>query len=268
MDVKNKVIAVTGAGNGLGRELTLNLIEKGARVIAADINDDALHETVRLAGKKWTSIITVKTDVTDLQSVESLFEKSLDLCESVDGIINNAGILHPFAKLNDLDFAAIERVMNVNFYGMLNMTKVFMPHLAERPEGYIMNISSMGGFLPVAGQTMYGASKAAVKIVTEGLMTELSETNIHVTAVFPGAIRTDIKLHSGLGSEAGVNASDPGTEGMALSPVKAAEIIVDGMLHNKQRIYIGKDAKTMNLLYRINPAKATDMIYKKIRHKI
>jgi len=99
----------------------------------------------------------------------------------VDGLINCACIIQPFVKLNDLEYEAIEHVMNVNFWGLMYMTKTFLPYLMDRPSAHIVNVSSMGGFLPVPGQTVYGASKAAVKLLTEGLHSELRETSVRVT---------------------------------------------------------------------------------------
>lgn len=114
----------------------------------------------------------------------------------VDGIINNAGIIQPFVDLNDLGMDRIERVLNINFYGTLYMVKAFLPFLLERPEAHIVNVSSMGGFLPVPGQSIYGASKAAVKLMTEALHSELKGTNVSVSVVIPGGIATDIKKNS------------------------------------------------------------------------
>ena len=101
-------------------------------------------------------------------------------------------------RLNDLDYAAIDRVFDVNWRGTLYMTKTFLPLLLARPEAHIVNVSSMGGFLPVPGQTIYGASKAAVKLLTEGLHSELAGTNVRVTVVFPGAVATNITANSGV----------------------------------------------------------------------
>ncbi len=101
-------------------------------------------------------------------------------------------------KLNDLDYEAIERVLDVNLYGTIHVVKAFLPHLLERPVAHLANVSSMGGFLPVPGQTIYGASKAAVKLMTEGLYAELLETNVAVTFVMPGAVSTDITANSGV----------------------------------------------------------------------
>ena len=117
---------------------------------------------------------------------------------AVDGLVHCAGIIQPFVKLKDLDDAAIERVFAVNWWGTLYLTRAFLPVLLEPPEGHIVNTSSMGGFLPVPGQTIYGASKAAVKLLTEGLHAECQGTTVHVTVVFPGAVATNITTNSGV----------------------------------------------------------------------
>src|SRR4029077_20400389 len=125
------------------------------------------------------------------------------------------------------------RVMNINFYGTLYMIKTFLPHLLTRPEAHIVNISSMGGLLPVPGQTIYGASKAAVKLLTEGLNSELSNTNVKVTVVFPGAVNTNITKNSGLNTPA---QSATGNKSIKiLSAAKAADIIAEGMENDRYR---------------------------------
>ena len=268
MKVQNKTIVVTGGGNGMGREIVLHLLTKECKVIAVDINEVALQETMHLAGDKKHLLNTEITDITNKTAVEELLQKILSAHGFVDGLINNAGIVQPFKKINDLSLDSIERVFNVNFQGTLLMTKQFLPHLLLRPEAHIINVSSMGGFLPVAGQAIYGASKAAVKIMSESLAVELVNTDVKVTTVFPGAILTNIKANSGLGKEAGINASDvPKDTNLALSPTVAAQIIINAMERNKTRVFVGKDSKTMNLLYRLKPNFATKMIYKKIAHK-
>jgi NAD(P)-dependent dehydrogenase (short-subunit alcohol dehydrogenase family) len=154
MKVQNKLIVVTGGGSGMGRALVLDLLSRGAKIITIDINESALQETASLAGDKKDLLSTFVVDITNKISVEELLNKVIAQHGFVDGIINNAGIIQPFVKVNELKYETIERVMNVNFYGTLYMTKTFLPHLLTRPEAHIVNISSMGGFLPVPGQTI------------------------------------------------------------------------------------------------------------------
>src|SRR5688572_9968658 len=116
MKVQNKVIVVTGGGNGIGRELVLNLLSKGASVAAVDINEAALQETIELAGSQKDKLSTHIVDITNKDAVAALPEQVISRHRAVDGIINNAGIIQPFVRVNELDYAAIERVMNVNFY--------------------------------------------------------------------------------------------------------------------------------------------------------
>jgi Short-chain dehydrogenases of various substrate specificities len=267
MKLKDKVMMVTGGGNGLGRELVLNLLNKGCRVAAIDINKSALEETEQFAGEYAGALMTIVADITNEVTIEDALESIKCRFNEIDGVINNAGIIQPFRKVKDLDSNIIDRVFKINFMGTLNVIKVFLPHLQERPEAHIVNVSSMGGFLPVAGQAIYGASKAAVKILSEALTSELSETNVGVTTVFPGAMFTSIKANSGLGTDAGAG-PEGHSEDAAFSPAKAAEIITKAIENNKSRLYIGKDAKSMNFLYRLNPKMATNMIYKKISHKM
>lgn len=267
MRVENKVFMVTGGGNGLGREIVLNLLSKGGKVVAVDINAKALQETARLAERYAGSIMTAESDITDEEVMDELSDRIIWKFGAIDGIINNAGIIQPFRTVNDMDADTINRVFSVNFTGTLNAIKIFLPYLLKRPQAHIVNVSSMGGFLPVAGQSIYGASKAAVKILSEGLTSELSETNVDVTTVFPGAMYTSIKANSGLGAEAGAG-PEGHAENAAFPPAKAAEMIVEAIEHNRQRLYIGKDSKSMNLMYKIMPEKATKFIYQKMRNKL
>ena len=247
----------------MGRELVLNLLSKGAKVVTIDINENALQETIALAGGKADSLSTFIADITNKASVERLAKNAIARYGYVDGIINNAGIIQPFVKVADLGYEAIEKVINVNLYGTLYMVKAFFPHLLTRPEAHIVNISSMGGFLPVPGQTIYGASKAAVKLLTEGLHSELSNTNVKVTVVFPGAVNTNISKNSGLNNPGESTAQNKSVK--ILSAAKAAEIIIAGMEQNKYRVLVGKDAKFLDLFYRFNPASAAKFISSKMK---
>jgi Short-chain dehydrogenases of various substrate specificities len=268
MVVRGKTLVVTGGGNGIGREIVLNLLAKGARVAAVDMNEGALQETVKLAAGNRNKLSTHVLNVTDKMTIAGFPELVIAAHGQIDGIINNAGIIQPFTKVNDLDFSTIERIMNVNFYGSLYLTKAFLPYLLQRPEAHIVNVSSMGGFLPVPGQSIYGAAKAAVKIMTEGLYSELKNTNVRVSVVFPGAIATNIKINSG--AEEAPKAGTDNKSGLIkpLAPSKAAEIIINGMEKNKARIFVGTDVKVMDLLYRINPGFAMNMIRKQMKSHI
>ncbi|WP_088104813.1 SDR family NAD(P)-dependent oxidoreductase [Halalkalibacter urbisdiaboli] len=266
MKVRGKVVVVTGAGGGIGRELVLNLLSKGASVAAVDINKEALEETVKQVREKSEKLSIHIVNLTDREAVEALPEKVITQHGAVDGIINNAGIIQPFVNIHELDYEKIKLVMDINFYGTLYMTKTFLPYLFDRPVGHITNVSSMGGFLPVPGQSIYGASKAAVKLMTEGLHAELKDTNVNVTVVFPGGVGTDIMKNSGA---EGSRNTDTREQDMSklLTPKEAAEIIVNGMENDEYRVLAGKDSKIMDRLYRLTPKRAAEMIAKKMSNR-
>ncbi len=267
MKVSGKTIVVTGAAGGVGRELVLQLLNKGAKVAAVDISAERLAETAKLANTK--DLTTHVCDLSKLESVQALFEEVVKAHKTVDGIINNAGIIQPFIRVNELDYKKVELVMNVNFYGTLYMVKTFLPHLLERPEAHILNVSSMGGFFPVPGQAIYGASKAAVKLLTEGLYAELLPTNVNVTLVFPGAIETDIAKNS-LGDNGMPKdlTSDEQPQMKMLKASEAAGIIIKGMEKNKFQVFAGKDSKLMNFIYKVNPKSAPKMMYKALKDRL
>lgn len=261
MRLAGKVVVVTGAGSGMGRALALEILTRRAQVAAVDVNAASLRETASLAGESAQSIATFAIDITDRTAVEALPQAVVDRFGAVDGVINCAGIIHPFMRLNDLDYAAIDRVFDVNFRGTLYMIKAFLPRLLARPEAHVVNISSMGGFLAVPGLTAYGASKAAVKLLTEGLHAELAHTRVRVTVVFPGAVATDIMANSGV-------ALMPGAEQMRdrIYPAeKAAHDILDDMERDRFRALVGKDARMLDALYRLSPRRATSFITRQMK---
>ncbi|KAB7730418.1 SDR family NAD(P)-dependent oxidoreductase [Rudanella paleaurantiibacter] len=263
MKLQDKLVIVTGAGSGIGRELTLQLLQKGARVAGVDIHADALTQTGQLAGVGSDRFRGFTLDIADKSGVDAFPETvAAHFGHPADGLINNAGIIQPFKPVTELTTDEINRVFNVNFYGTLYLTRAFLPSFLQRPEAHIVNISSMGGFLPVPGQTIYGAAKAAVKLFTEGLYAELIGTNVRVTVVFPGAIATNITENSGLGTP------KASTESSSIKPMpadKAAGAILDAIETNRFRVTVGSDARFLDLLYRFNPRYATEFIEKKMR---
>jgi NADP-dependent 3-hydroxy acid dehydrogenase YdfG len=139
----------------MGQDVSLELIERGANVAIADINLKGMEETVDLAKVDEKRLKSYELNSRDQKAVETFKNQVIIDFGAIDGLINNAGIIQPFVPINELKIETIERVMNINFYGILYMTKAFLPHLLERPEAHISNTSSMGGFIPFPGQTAY-----------------------------------------------------------------------------------------------------------------
>jgi NAD(P)-dependent dehydrogenase (short-subunit alcohol dehydrogenase family) len=263
MKVNGKVVVVTGAGSGMGRELTLELVKRGALVAAVDMRAETLEETKKLAlaaGGKVEAFILDVSDDAKVNALPALVEAKLG---SADALINNAGIIQPFVMIKDLTVEAAAKVMNVNFHGPLMLTKAFLPGLLSKPEAHILNVSSMGAYAPVPGQSVYGASKAAIKLFTEGLRSELLTSNVGVTIVFPGAIATNITANSGIEIPAG--ASSDASKFKTTDAGLAARLMVDAIEANKPRLCIGQDAKMMDIMSRINPVWAAGVIYKQMK---
>lgn len=263
MKVNGKVVVVTGAGSGMGRELTLELVRRGAKVAALDMRAETLKETKTLATALGGTVETFLIDITDAVKVAKLPADVAKKLGPIDALINNAGIIQPFVKINELSLESAAHVMNVNFTGPLMLVKAFLPGLLTRDEAHILNVSSMGAYAPVPGQSVYGASKAAIKLFTEGLRSELLATKVGVTIVFPGAIATNIAQNSGMVIPAGAAETESKFKTTA-APV-AATAMVDAIENNKPRITIGSDATMMDILSRLNPVMAANIIYKQMK---
>jgi short-subunit dehydrogenase len=249
MKVQGKTIIVTGAANGIGKEIALELLRRGSNVIAFDRDEKALKELSIAVDNGNLSIYSV--DITNKDMINEYAEKIIKERTEVDGLINCAGIIQPFIRFEDTQYEMIKKIMDVNFWGTINVIQAFIKHLGMRAEAHIVNISSMGGFFPVPGQTIYGASKAAVRMLTEGMFAEYQKSNIRVTVVIPGGVNTNIIEHSG---------SKPNEKMEKIrkviklpSPQKAALKIINGMEKNKFRVFIGIDSKLLNFANKLVP---------------
>lgn len=255
MNLHSKRVVVTGGGSGVGKELVKQLIAKGAYVSAIDINEENLILLKKQLNESRLFIYQV--DVTSDNDIKSFKENYYKDQPYIDVLINNAGIIQPFKDISELEMNIIEKVMNVNFYGPLKLIKTFINELKERDEAYILNVSSMGGFFPFPGQSAYGASKAALSLLTEGLYSELLDTNVKVSLVLPGAMATDIAKNSNIKVKES-NSSDI----KMLSAKEAAAQIIKVIEKNKFKLYLGKDCKFMHILYKINAKAAIKRINK------
>lgn len=263
MRINNSVVVVTGAGDGIGREVALALRGRGAHVVAVDRNAAGLERTVEIAGADGPRLTTHVVDVTSDDDVAQLRTDALAAHGHVDAVVNVAGIIQRFVPVKDLSLDEIRKVMDVNFWGTVRMTTTFLPDLLARPEGAIVNVSSMGAIAPVPGQSAYGASKAAVKLFTEGLYAELVGTKVRATVVFPGAIGTKIAANSGAAVPGGHTDADA-AGAKVTSPAEAGRQIADAVEKGPYRVLIGSDVRGLDKLARLSPRRATELIAKKM----
>lgn len=259
MKLANKVVVVTGAGNGLGRELVRQLVARGASAAALDIDAQGLAETA--ASLDAERVATFPGSVANQELVAGLPARVIERFGRVDGVINCAGVLHAFELFHKLDGSAIERVLDVNLKGTMYMVRAFLPHLLQRPEAHLLNVASMGGFVAVPGQSVYCASKAAVKLLTESLHFELARTNVRVSLAMPGALGTNMTANSGIPIPEGATKM-PAPK--VTSPERAAAQALSGIEADAYHILIGKDAKLMSALHRLSPLRAAAIIAKQL----
>lgn len=262
MKVDGKVIVVTGGGNGIGREVVLDLLRRGARVAAVDLRSDGLEETASLADA-GDRLSTHAVDVSDLAAVEAMATEVLAVHGQVDGLANVAGIIQEFVPFVDLDLAAMQKVVDVNFWGVVHTCRTFLPHLVVRPTASLVNVSSMGALVPVPGQSLYGASKAAVTLLTEGLYAELLGTAVSVTVVFPGAVGTGIADRSGAAVPGRSAATSSAASRMTSAPA-AGRKIVEAIESGQPRLLIGSDATMLDRLSRLAPVRAVELVARRM----
>jgi NAD(P)-dependent dehydrogenase (short-subunit alcohol dehydrogenase family) len=273
MSLDNKSIAViTGAASGIGRALAVRLAQEGIAGIAiSDVNEAGLKETAEMAGKFGVPVSIHVTDVSKLDQVEAFAAEVVGKHGRATHLINNAGVglIGTFDQISLGDF---EWLMGINFWGVVYCTKVFLPILQEQPNAHIVNVSSVFGLIAPAEQSAYCSAKFAVRGFTESLRHELAETNISVSCVHPGGIKTNIVKNSRLGTDAPEEWKQQGTklfEKIArTSPEEAAEVIVRGIKDRNTRILIGSDARAISFFSRLFPKKYLSVLERLNGHKM
>jgi NADP-dependent 3-hydroxy acid dehydrogenase YdfG len=250
-----KVAVVTGAGSGIGQALAVELGRSGASVAISDVDTDGLKVTEDRLTAIGAKVKSDRLDVTERERFELYAEEVKAHFGKVNQIYNNAGI----AYTGDVDITAfkdIERVMDVDYWGVVNGTKAFLPHLIASGDGHIINISSVFGIFAVPGQAAYNSAKFAVRGFTEALRQEmmLARHPVKVTTVHPGGIKTAIARNATAaeGVDSASLAEWFDTKMARTSPERAAQIILEGVAKNKARVLVGTDAKILDAFVRVS----------------
>lgn len=253
-DFTGRVAVVTGAGGGIGRAVCLELAKRGTHVALVDLDATALEESARLVAEYGVNTSTHIVDVASKAEMEALPAAVLAVHGKVNILVNNAGITyHKLFSTHTLE--DWEKMVGVNWWGVLYGCHYFLEPLKAAGEGHIINISSMAAFVSFPYQSSYCATKAAVKAFSECLWWELSAHNIGVTSVHPGVVRTNILL------AAKKMADDENTaqkthelmQKIGVKPERAAKRIVNAIEHNRFRIRIGADSIMMDWAKRCFP---------------
>ncbi len=261
-NLQNKVAVVTGAGSGIGRQLAHQLARAGAELVLADVAQKNLEATVgELHGQ--TKITSHVVDVSKREQVYAMADAAVKAHGKVDIVINNAG-LTVLQRLDEVSYEDFELVMNVNFWGVVYGTLAFLPHLKQRPEASIVNISSVNGFVPFPANGPYNCSKYAVYGFNETLHQELADTNVVVTSVHPGGIKTNIVRNAKVLASPGGNDKGHITSRFdsiaRTSAEDAAKAIIGAIQKKKKKLLIGLDAHAMDIAKRLMPEEFTSLV--------
>ena len=254
MDLMGRVAVVTGAGSGIGRAAALSLARRGCHLALADIDEAGLAQTQALVTGVRAS--SHRLDVANREAVAAMPARVLEAHGRVDLLVNNAGVAlaGTFDLLSEADF---EWLMEINFYGVVRMTRAFLPALRASDDACIVNVSSVFGLISPPGQSAYSASKFAVRGFSNALRHELAGTRVGVSVVHPGGVATAIarnaRVAQGLPADEMRSRLVLAEKVLRMPPEKAAEIIVRGVENRRARILVGSDALLISLLERLAP---------------
>ena len=262
--LNDKVVVITGAGSGIGRALSLNLARRGSLLALSDVNEAGLAETVELVKKAGAT--KVRSDRLDVSDRDAMGRYALDVVQElgrVNVVINNAGVSLT-GDFTDLEYNDIDWIVGVNFWGVLHGTKEFLPHIIASGDGHVVNLSSLFGLISMPGQSIYNATKYAVRGMSEALREEMLVAGhpVGVTSVHPGGIKTGIARNSRVSAKEDKQATaDLFDKKLArMTPDRAAEIIVNGILKNKARVLVGVDAHAMHHMAKLLGSRYQDVV--------
>lgn len=265
-----RTAVVTGAASGIGRGIACALARRGCHLALADVNADGLRETTTLARRAATGadvrtlrITRHALDVTDRPAVAAFPEVVRAVHGGADLLVNNAGVAlgGTFEQVREADF---EWLFEVNFWGVVRLTRAFLPLLRASDAARVVNLSSVFGLVAPAGQVPYAASKFAVRGFSEALRHELAGTAVGVTVVHPGGVATGIAAAARVPPDAPADEVEGRRRAMErhlrLPAERAGEIIVRGVERRRARVLVGPDAAALALLVRMAPVRYWEVL--------
>ena len=251
--MKNKIVVITGSGSGIGRALAIEYGQLGAILALNDYNAADLNETVSILKKeKVETVLSSIFDVSDKKAMKNFAAQVQSELGNANIVINNAGISGvdlPGYLINEENY---RRVMDINFFGVLNGCQAFLPQMVEKNEGAIVNISSTFGMIGATNCSDYCASKFAVRGYTESLAAEFQESPITIHCVHPGGIKTKINRNA--------NTTEFDTKYLTTPPSKIAKHIIKSVQKKKVKIVYGNDALRLWALSNFVPQKLANWL--------
>jgi NAD(P)-dependent dehydrogenase (short-subunit alcohol dehydrogenase family) len=267
MRLAQRVAVITGAGSGIGRATALSLARRGCHLALADINGAFAEQTALQARELGVRATSHQLDVAGRDEVAAFPAQVLAAHGRVDLLVNNAGVAlgGTFEQVSEEDF---DWLMEINFHGVVRMTRAFLPLLKKSDDARIVNLSSLYGLVSPPGQAAYSASKFAVRGFSNALRHELAGGTVAVTVVHPGGVATSIATSARIPANAPPDEVERGRKVMQkllrMPPQEAGEIIVRGIERRQARVIVGKDAKFVALLERLAPVGYWNVLKKAI----
>ena len=260
----DKVVVITGAGSGIGRALALNCAARGSMLALSDVDDAGLAETVDLAKNVGArEVHSSHLDVADRAAFATYAGQVAEHFGRVNVVVNNAGVALT-GDFDELSYDDIDWIVGVNFWGVVHGTKEFLPHLIASGDGHVVNISSLFGLISMPSQSLYNATKYAVRGMSEALREEMLVAGhpVGVTVVHPGGIKTHIADNSRITGDASRRDTvQLFNEKLARMPAeRAAEIIVGAVLKNQARCLVGIDAHALHHLAKLTGSRYQDLL--------
>ena len=254
----NKTVVISGASGGIGFNIAKLLIQKyNCKIIGIARNEQKLLNAIEQLGEKKSNFTYKIFDVCIKQNwidFSNFLQKSNT---NIDVLINNAGFMLPFDKLQNLSDNDVEEIVSTNFMSYIMATKILMPHLLKSNSPALINISSAAGRCPVVGQTMYCATKYGIRGFTDTIRLELGK-NFYVAGVYPGFIKTNIL------NRMSINDKNNKLINKLMKPVdKASKIIVNKLSKKRKNIVLGLDGCSMNFFMKVMP-NSTPYIVKNV----
>lgn len=241
-DLKGKVVLITGANSGLGKACASVFCQHGSKVILAGRNVEQLEqvksELISRHPQAEGGLGVLQMDLLDLQSLQKKGTEAVDIFGSVDILINNAGISYR-GSIEDTDMSVHMKVMTVNYFGQIALTKALLPFMQKRECGHIVAISSLQGRISQAYRSAYAASKHAVQAYFDCLRAEMSSSNIHVCVVSPGYIQTNLSRNAVCADGSNYGALDK-TTAEGFSPEKVAQLVLKAVETHQPEIFPAK----------------------------
>jgi NAD(P)-dependent dehydrogenase (short-subunit alcohol dehydrogenase family) len=262
--LENKVVVITGAGSGIGRQLALRAARGGALLAISDWDERGLAESVDLlkaAGVR--ELRSDKVDVSDRAAVGEWAHAVADQFGRVNMLVNNAGVTVT-GDFEEMSYEDFDWILGINLMGVVNGTKEFLPHLIASGDGHLVNVSSLFGLISMPGQTAYNATKYAVRGFTEALREEMLINGhpVGVTCVHPGGIKTGIARNGRKTPSQDAAAIDSFFEKKLAktTPEKAAQTIFKGALSGKARVLVGADAHALHHFAKLTGSRYQDIV--------